>query len=72
MDIVLDEMEEILGRNIEEYMAKEFFDFHKKIFQKRPIYWHICSPKKTFNCFVYYHKLDKDTLYKVKGIYLGK
>ena len=70
MDIVLDEMEEILGKSIEEYMIKEFFDFHKKIFQKRPIYWHICSPKKTFNCFVYYHKLDKDTLYKVKGIYL--
>ena len=36
---------------------------------KTSIYWHICS-LKTFNCFVYYHKLDDDTLYKVKSIYL--
>ena len=25
---------------------------------------------KTFNCFVYYHKLDNDILYIVKSIYL--
>ena len=69
-DIVIDEIEEILGKNIEEYMIKDFYETHIKIFEKRPIYWHICSPKKTFNCFVYYHKLDDDTLYKVKSIYL--
>jgi hypothetical protein len=56
--------------SIEEYIRKYFFDDHKSKYQKRPIYWHICSPKKTFNCFVYYHKLDDDTLYKVKSIYL--
>lgn len=71
-DIIIDEIEEILGKNIEEYMVKDFYETHIKIFEKRPIYWHICSPKKTFNCFVYYHKLDNDTLYKVKSIYLNQ
>ncbi|MDK2799610.1 MAG: hypothetical protein PWQ70_1229 [Clostridiales bacterium] len=75
-DDILDEIETILSMSLEEYMINHFFDDHCKKYyvkpQKRPIYWHICSPKKTFNCFVYYHKLNEDTLYKVKSIYLGQ
>lgn len=66
------DMEEILETDLESYLKNKFFKEHFKSYEKRPIYWHICSPKKTFNCFVYYHKLDEDTLYKVKGIYLAK
>lgn len=65
-------IEKILERDLSTYFIKEFFEEHCKIYQNRPIYWHICSPNKTFNCFVYYHKLDNDTLYKVKSIYLGQ
>ena len=71
-DIIIEEIEEILGKSIEEYMIKDFFEAHTKLFEKRPIYWHICSPKKTFNCFLYYYKLDNDILYKVKSIYLSQ
>ena len=70
IETIIESMEEVLEISIEEYIRKYFFDDHKSKYQKRPIYWHICSPKKTFNCFVYYHKLDDDTLYKVKSIYL--
>lgn len=73
---ILEEIEECLGKTIDEYFTNDFFQDHiNKYYQKpqrRPIYWHICSAKKTFNCFVYYHKLDEDTLYKVKSIYLAK
>lgn len=72
VDDILIHIEEILGKPIEKYLLEDSFKEHVKQFQKRPIYWHICSPKKTFNCFLYYHKLDEDTLYKVKGIYLAK
>jgi hypothetical protein len=73
-DFIFDEIEMLLNKSIEDYIINDFFEEHSKKYydkpQKRPIYWHICSPKKTFNCFVYYHKLDNDTLYKVKSIYL--
>lgn len=72
VDNIVDELEAILGTNIEEYFIKNFFNIHKSMYEKRPIYWHILSPKKTFNCFIYYHKLDEDTLYKVKSMYLAK
>jgi len=71
-DNIMEEIEQILGMRLDEWLIKEFFKEHIKKYQKRPIYWHICSPKKTFNCFVYYHKLDHDSLYKVKSIYLAE
>jgi phage-related protein len=66
----IDFIEKNLGKTVEAYIINDFYEDHIKRYQKRPIYWHICSPKKTFNCFVYFHKLDNDTLYKVKSIYL--
>ncbi len=72
VDSIVEEIEQILEKRLDEWFIKEFFKEHIKGYQKRPIYWHICSPKKTFNCFVYYHKLDHDSLYKVKGIYLAE
>lgn len=71
LDNIIEEIEQILEKRLDEWLIKDFFKEHIKKYQRRPIYWHICSPKKTFNCFVYYHKLDHDSLYKVKGIYLG-
>ncbi|SHD77394.1 BREX-1 system adenine-specific DNA-methyltransferase PglX [Schnuerera ultunensis] len=71
-DSIFDEIEQILGKPLEDYLIKDFYNSHVTKYKKRPIYWHICSPKKTFNCFIYYHKLDNDTLYKVKSIYLNQ
>ncbi|MDU6878949.1 MAG: BREX-1 system adenine-specific DNA-methyltransferase PglX [Clostridium botulinum] len=68
----IDFIEKKLGKTVEAYIINDFYKEHIKRYEKRPIYWHICSPKKTFNCFVYYHKLDNDTLYKVKSIYLSQ
>lgn len=71
-DVIFDDIERILEMSLEEYLKTNCSNEHINNYKKRPIYWHIRSPKKTFNCFVYYHKLDEDTLYKVKSMYLAK
>lgn len=71
-DEIIENIDDILQKSLESYIVNDLFKEHIKNYEKRPIYWHICSPKKTFNCFVYYHKLDNDTLYKVKSIYLSQ
>lgn len=68
--IIFTEIPEALEDELENWLTKDFFNYHIKIYQKRPIYWHICSPKKTFNALIYYHSITPDTLYKVKSNYL--
>lgn len=63
-------IENILESNIEEYLMNEFFKNHISMYEKRPIYWQVTSPKKNFSCLIYYPKLTSDTLYKVRGVYL--
>lgn len=69
-EIIFNEIPNALENDLEIWLIKEFFNYHVKIYQKRPIYWHICSPKKTFNALLYYHSMTPDTLYKVKSNYL--
>ena len=72
------EIEEILGKNLEEWIATEYFDFHVNLYKRRPIFWHLTSAnfsktrgsKGTFNIFVHYHKLDRDTIPKIRINYL--
>ncbi|MFO7972479.1 MAG: N-6 DNA methylase [Desulfobacterales bacterium] len=65
------EMDEILGRGgLIHWLENPFFRKHKGQFRRRPILWHITSPDKHFRVLVYYHKLDRDTLPKVRSQYL--
>jgi len=71
------EFEEVMGKSLEDWLHIEFFKHHTKQFKKRPIAWQVQSGKFTkkkqpaFTCMVYYHKLDEDTLYKIKNQYVG-
>ena len=68
------EIEEILGCSLEEWLAYEFFDFHVDFYERRPIFWHLTSAnfakgrhkKGAFNCFLHYHKIDRDTIPKIR------
>ena len=65
------EMDEILGRGgLALWLGDPFFKKHSSQFKRRPILWQITSPEKQFRVLVYYHKLDHDTLPKVRGQYL--
>lgn len=68
---------QVMGKPLDAWLATEFFKHHSKQFKKRPIAWQLQSGKFTarkapaFACLVYYHKLDADTLPKIRTQYVG-
>ncbi len=60
-----------LGRPVEEWLQRYFFArFHVRLYKKRPILWHLTSPRRRFAVMVDYHQLTHDTLPKVQTLYL--
>jgi hypothetical protein len=58
--------------NLEDWLRKEFFVQHCKLFQNRPFIWHIWDGRNDgFSALVNYHKLTKDNLSKLIYTYLG-
>ncbi|GAB6099285.1 BREX-1 system adenine-specific DNA-methyltransferase PglX [Halanaerocella petrolearia] len=71
---LIDETEKILGnkkrKTINNWLDINFFKFHSKQFKKAPLVWHFRSKNKYFGVYLYYHKLNQDTLNKLKANYL--
>jgi len=63
-------IEEAIGRDIRSYFLKDFYDYHVKMYKKRPIYWFFSSPKGTFNALIYMHRYNKDTVSIILNKYL--
>jgi type II restriction/modification system DNA methylase subunit YeeA len=63
-------VEESLGKDIEKYLVKDFYDDHIKRYKKRPIYWLFSSAKKGFSALIYMHRYSKDTASIVLNNYL--
>ena len=58
--------------NLDDWLRKEFFIQHCKLFQNRPFIWHVWDGRADgFSALVNYHKLDKDNLSKLIYTYLG-
>lgn len=80
LDKIERELEEILGKTLAEWLAQDYFDFHVTLYRRRPIFWQLTSERfgsgrnrsPVFSCFLYYHKLTRDTIPKVGGLYLPK
>lgn len=72
VDTLLTEMKRILGKDLDAWLSTEFFKKHTSQYKKRPIIWHVKSERGGFECLLYYHKLDQDTLQKLKYQYLSK
>jgi hypothetical protein len=71
------EIEEMLNKSIEDWLRNTFFRYHhckeyRRRGQRIPIYWQLESDEGAFSCFVYYHKMDADTLHKLRGQYIDK
>ena len=63
---------EYLGRPVAGWLERYFFSrFHAKLYKRRPILWHLISPGRHFAVLLDYHRLDRDTLPKVRTLYLG-
>ncbi len=69
---ILNEMKQILGRDLDGWLSSDFFKKHISQYKKRPIIWHISSPEGYFEVLLYYHKLNNQTLHILKNVYLSK
>ncbi len=68
---------EILGvKDLRDWFRnpRAFFDYHIKRYsrsrRKAPIYWLLQSARRSFGLWLYYQRLDKDTLFKVIQCYV--
>ena len=65
-------IEQCLGKKIEDYVQKDFWKDHKKMYQNRPIYWLFSSKKGAFKALVYVHRMHPYTVEHVRTRYLLK
>ena len=66
----LNYIEKALGKPLDEYLEKDFWNYHKKMYQNKPIYWLFSSPKGAFKAVVYMHRFGKYTPELVRSKYL--
>jgi hypothetical protein len=50
------------GDDLSTYLRKSFFDYHRKLYENRPIYFPLSSAKKSFVAYVSIHRWQDDTL----------
>ena len=70
-DFALQFIQEQLGRGLEDYLNKDFWKDHKKMYKNRPIYWLFTSDKEHFRCLTYMHRMNEFTAFKIFKQYLG-
>jgi hypothetical protein len=61
-------------QNLRNWLAKEFFPLHIKIYsksrRKAPIYWQLATPSASYSVWIYIHAFNKDTLFRVQNDYV--
>jgi hypothetical protein len=73
LEACLGDLREAFGMPLEDWLETELFNYHVGLFRLRPILWQIASQQRgasAFSCFIYWHKLDGDTLRKIQQVYL--
>ncbi|WP_437300227.1 BREX-6 system adenine-specific DNA-methyltransferase PglX [Sorangium sp. So ce426] len=50
------------GDDLRTYLRKSFFDYHRKLYENRPIYFPLSSAKKSFVACISIHRWADDTL----------
>jgi len=66
----LEFIEDALGMSVRKYFIKGFYEDHIKRYKKRPIYWMVSSPKKSFMSLFYMHRYKSDIFAKIQNDYL--
>lgn len=59
------------GRDLAEWLRRDFFKRHVQQFKSRPIAWHLRSPEGAFEALLLYHRLSRATLVKLRAEYAG-
>lgn len=63
-------IENALGKPLQKYFIRDFYNDHVKRYKNRPIYWLFSSPKGTFNALIYMHRYRPSTVSVVLNEYL--
>ena len=63
---------QVLGRQLESWLEREYSKWHQQLYKRRPIVWHLASERGTFAILLYYHKLSADTLPKLRSSYVRR
>ncbi len=66
----LNTIDHALGKSLEDYLVKDFWKDHKKMYQNRPIYWLFSSASGAFQVLVYMHRMNPYTAEKIRTKYL--
>jgi len=70
-DAILEELEQILGQELREYLRRDFFKVHlgrySKSRRKAPIYWYLSVPSRNWGIWVYAPILSRETLFAIVG-----
>jgi hypothetical protein len=71
------EAAELVGarnQDLRTWFAKNFFDYHIKQYsksrRKAPIYWQLATPSASYSAWTYYHRLTRDTFFRVANDYV--
>jgi hypothetical protein len=67
----LSEFRTWVGRDLTEWLERDFFQRHAQQFKQRPVAWHLTSAEGTFQALVLYHQLSRDTLRRLRDVYAG-
>lgn len=67
-DKVEGEINSILGKTLDKWIEEDYSELHVSMYRRRPVFWQLSS--KAFSCFLDYHRLTRDTVPKILGIYL--
>ena len=63
-------IEEALGMPLEKFMVKDFWKYHRKTYQYKPIYWLFTSKRGAFQCITYMHRMTAYTVEQIRSKYL--
>lgn len=67
---VEDDAGRVLGKPVAVWLDSDYIKWHSALYKNRPIVWQLSSERGAFSCLLYYHRLDNDTLQKVRTVYL--
>jgi hypothetical protein len=63
-------IQECLNKELEKFLIKDFYNYHCKMYKKKPIYWLFSSKTGAFQVLVYMHRMNAFTVEKIRANYM--
>jgi len=64
-----------LGKPLRAWFRENFFSIHLEMYSQSrrssPIYWQLATPSASYSVWCYYHRLNRDTFFRILREYVG-